>query len=441
MATQPDLTEVIQNYSSYLSYLSQATGVISDNLTNYITTGNPDYLKQVETYQNAINIVTPHLATLLGQIKEFTRIPTSPATQPISQLLQPTSQVPITHCAEPYKVSLDKEYTRLQYVSKIQDQVYFGLNEKQKYEAKNILERWLIDMANDSLPTDPDPIFTLEKLDINYPATKKMREEFIQKYIPNPDLTVNKILTLANEYLSLKVYHKAPEAKIIYDTVTIGEYSRKLPPNKLRILLNRSPSIYVLASMILRYACLLPGGQQWSLPLSFYQFLVNHYGVTIEAFASPINSQIIGIKEAGLNFCSLFYDTDSPYGSLGNFFDRNFTGKNVLANPPYIEDIMNKMADKMITECQNASQLGQIIRFFIVVPEWTDAIFYQKLIKSPFLVHQQSLQRGTVYFVSFDPKLGETHIPTNFNTHLFVLAVNITDDYTDLITNFNTIWK
>ena len=51
-------------------------------------------------------------------------------------------------------------------------------------------------------------------------------------------------------------------------------------------------------------------GLQGSLPVSVFQALKKHFGVTMECFASPLNCYF-------RQFCSAFADTDGYFGSRG----------------------------------------------------------------------------------------------------------------------------
>lgn len=323
---------------------------------------------------------------------------------------------------------LDKEVSRWDQVKNMLDESQKGLNPKQKYEMKNILERWLLTLANDKREGE-DAIFDKRKLNLQYSATSKMLSEMKDKHIFSPNPRFNSIIQYAMHYLSFTSYPRSNLPIIIDEnTVQINNYVRKLPPGKLQILLGLNNSLEVLGTMIMRYACLLIGGQQWAVPLELYQFIVERYGVTIEGFASPINSQILYINTS-LNYCSLFLDTDQPYGSLGDFFSVDFLGKSVYVNPPYVFDIMNRVSQKVIQICSNAGM--SFVRFFITVPEWTDAQYYIELMSSSFLVFHHSFPKGRHYYV--DTNHGFEKVPANFATHLFVLAVNIRDDYNEFI--------
>lgn len=330
----------------------------------------------------------------------------------------------------PRKNKLDKEVSRWNYVQNILTESLKGLNSGQAYEMKKILERWLLTLANDKRYQEQDEIFSKEKLNPQYPANIKMLSEMQEKRIPNMKPKYNSIIREANNYLTLTVYPKSNLPIVIDEnTIQINDYTRILPPGKLSILLQMNNDPDVIGSMIMRYACLIPGGQQWAIPLEMYQLMVTRYGVTVEGFASPINSQILYLGK-NLNYCSLFPDTDQPYGSSGDFFSIDFLGRSVYANPPYVPSVMDRMAQKIIQTCNNAGTSS--VRFFITVPEWTDAQYYMDLMSSPYLVFNLGFLYGQHYYV--DTNKGFEKVSAKFGTRLFVLAVNIIDDYNDIIT-------
>ena len=324
-----------------------------------------------------------------------------------------------------FKSKMDQHVARYQYINKMLP-TRGSLPNKLMYEMKNIIERWLLTLCNDP---SADLIFSYEKLNLKYPATAKMIQEMHEKKIPNVHNTVDYIIQCAVDYLQLTTY---PKHKIVInnDVVKINQYQRQLPPGKLKILLELNPDVNLLGAMIMRYACLLVGGQQWALPLEIHRYMVERYKVTVEGFASPINSQILYINK-NLNYCSVFKD-DAPYGSLGSFFDQDFTG-NIYANPPYINDIMYKMALKIIDSCSTRP-----VRFFITVPEWMDAEYYQLLNTSIYKVFDHGFKKGQHYYV--DTNAGFQRIPAYFGTHLFVLST-IEDNYDDLINFMNQVYN
>lgn len=113
-----------------------------------------------------------------------------------------------------------------------------------------------------------------------------------------------------------------------------------------------------------------------AFPNEGFKFLRDRFGVTVECFASPLNCW-------NQRICSVARDTDRFFGSLGNFF--RFEGKtgrvteedpglelggSFEANPPFVEAIMNEMAERieyLLTRYSHAP-----FSVIVVVPAWAD---------------------------------------------------------------------
>ena len=133
--------------------------------------------------------------------------------------------------------------------------------------------------------------------------------------------------------------------------------------------------------MLMRYYTLMAdGGQQWGMTSETFERLYAR-GVRLECFASPLNRKLVGgtapqNPQSELKFsdgitgfkrgvptphyCSLFVDTDAPFGSLGNFFHTDFPtlyaaalvdhgNGSIQLNPPFVEDILLKAAEKSLS--------------------------------------------------------------------------------------------
>ena len=74
--------------------------------------------------------------------------------------------------------------------------------------------------------------------------------------------------------------------------------------------------------MIMRYGVIISSSQHWAIPKTVYQKLINLYDINYEAFALPLNSQLMMVLPKSTEyFSSLFYDTDKYFGSVGSFFN------------------------------------------------------------------------------------------------------------------------
>jgi len=313
-------------------------------------------------------------------------------------------------------VSIDREYTRFWYVNSMKDTIEQSLTAKQSYEALNSLERWLLGLANIKTP-DIDPIFSLEKLDVSHTLTAKFLDELENKHIPGADIIVGTCIALAIQFLELPQFDPSPLPEFLDNTIIVGAYSRTLPVGRINLL---HMDITNIGIMCLRYSCLLPRGQQWNIPLPVYHLMVNKYGVTVEGFASPINSQILAVNQK-LHFCSLFPDTDHVFGSIGSFFDQDFDNLKILANPPFVLDLMDKMAVFLSDTFDRVTNFTCIC----VVPAWLDADYYTILNNHPYLKLSLELLSNNYYYVNSNDN--DKIIPASFPSRLFLLSKGFPD--------------
>lgn len=117
---------------------------------------------------------------------------------------------------------------------------------------------------------------------------------------------------------------------------------------------------------------------QLRINYDFYKFLKHEFNVNLELMASPINFQFN-------LYCSLFYDTDKYFGSLGNYVDvihnSNITGI-IYINPPYIELIQNNIVAKILHELNKEDrELGCIL----FLAYWPDSKSYNQVLNSKYL--------------------------------------------------------
>jgi hypothetical protein len=114
-------------------------------------------------------------------------------------------------------------------------------------------------------------------------------------------------------------------------------------------------------------------GLQAALPGAVFDVLLRLYGCNLECFASPLNCRYE-------RFFSAFPDTDAPFGSLGSFFDHDFTqGRCYQANAPFVDRFIHAMYDKMH---QSLSNCDDPLMFVVFVPAWTETSGWKALRES-----------------------------------------------------------
>jgi hypothetical protein len=194
---------------------------------------------------------------------------------------------------------------------------------------------------------DLDPKIILNELKLDK-LIKKYNQIFDLHYdkIKNKNIS-NIIITNKNNCLLYKNY------KICYNR-HIYKQLDKFYNNKF---INKDVLFFCL---LYRYNYMEAINQQLSIPYSIKQKLKDKYNVNFELFGSGINRYYD-------NYCSLFYDLEKYFGSMGNFFNIELIEGLYFANPPFDEDIMANMAIKLLDSLKKTNKpLG----FIINIPMW-----------------------------------------------------------------------
>lgn len=128
-----------------------------------------------------------------------------------------------------------------------------------------------------------------------------------------------------------------------------------------------------LFCLLARYDALKGTGYQAAIPDAMFQLLSERLGVKQECFASPLNHFLPA-------YCSAFPDIDCFFGSAGSFFDMDspITGS-FEANPPFVEEIMAVLAEKIERWLAGSAQP---LSFVVVMPGWAGTPACVKLSQS-----------------------------------------------------------
>lgn len=307
-------------------------------------------------------------------------------------------------------------------------------------EYLNILERLLLTLANE--PIDGDAIFSAAKLKDNHPAVKKMFGELADKRLPRSLGT----RILADSRTWLKTKNNVTNVrvqfinKIFKLTPNVGKVFVYAFPDNLLIKLLRRGSAEQLACVCLRYACILQQAQQWANSDVFYNILVNDLGASIEGFASPLNTRIL-LQSDTAQFCSLFPDVDAPFGSIGSFFEQDYTGKTISVCPPYTGQIFDQILATTKEQIESAIQNKTTIRMIFGIADWPDIPLVEFLERSEHTKYKKIVKRGDYAF--FDTKTGSA-IVTSFSNRYYVIDIGndttnykkMFDDYFEKIRDF-----
>lgn len=113
---------------------------------------------------------------------------------------------------------------------------------------------------------------------------------------------------------------------------------------------------------------------------------------TLEAFAGTLNSNLP-------NYCSLFYDLESKFGSKGSFLQTVFdcSYKCIVSNPPYLANVMNKSSNIIIKYLDKCNDLNVII----IIPDWRSAEEYIEDKNIQISINEHEQERQNVSYTSY----------------------------------------
>lgn len=272
-------------------------------------------------------------------------------------------------------------------------------------ECKNIFERWIMSMVN-TRSNAQNQLSVYHVSDIDDFFNQKMVSELVEKRILNQvgaKATVKKILnmvsmTIANITIASASHHVELQDSFLIYYENQAVFRVKIDTDSLKTMLRIGGEVATLAAS-LRYEVLSTGGQQWGLPRAHVKYLYEAFNVRNEAFASPLNSRLMGMPDA--HFCSLFLDTDEVFGSIGNFFSIDnasviSTKGNWIVNPPFVEKILEQAAVKCLEILELQGAKAPV--FFYIMPAWVDSNTYNMLHNSKYCAAELRLEPGTYYY-------------------------------------------
>ncbi len=112
--------------------------------------------------------------------------------------------------------------------------------------------------------------------------------------------------------------------------------------------------------ILFRYQLLSSNNNQLALLPSIYKKMEQDFCLSVECFASAINT-------SSNYFCSLYYDVEKYFGSIGNFFNIIPTRGTFSFNPPYQYDIISNGVHKLIKHLEETTEK---LTFIITIPIW-----------------------------------------------------------------------
>lgn len=133
-----------------------------------------------------------------------------------------------------------------------------------------------------------------------------------------------------------------------------------------------------LYCMLTRYQALGAHGNQCAVPPACFDVLREHLHVSLECFASPMNTR-------HERYCSLFMDVDAPFGSLGSFFTFHPSAGSYEANPPFEPHTLLAAVRHAEDLLVAADAENRPLSFAFVVPTWEPLPFHHQLERSKWL--------------------------------------------------------
>ena len=378
------------------------------------------------------------------------------------------------------RTTISDEYQRYRTIMEILDQAikfissgHINLNDKEydiiKYETKNIIERLLLGWANRAtLKCFPDPIlngnekYKEYKKELIYQRNKHRLFKYQINEIKSHVKNIKKIIKL---YIS-KRKNKDIEREIEprwsittqgnLSTFTIIDprtekitYERSIKASRMNLLINLAngsdpegglSAKELVVKLLLRYACIISGPSHWEAPIEYFRILYK-LGVRFESFSSPINSNFLLPEFTDTHICSLFYDTDKVFHSTGGFFQVDFLNYYsetftpiIVVGPPYYDELIYKIAKKIVKDCTRAKNENKKIRFIVTHSNsWDYSEGFRILKTSEYCRFDHVFKRNEH---AYNNDKGE-QIKARFETRLFVLdhGIPIDDEYKKELVN------
>jgi hypothetical protein len=308
----------------------------------------------------------------------------------------------------------------------------------------------------------------------------KNKEEIIKFIIDNNNLEYEKILTKNNDYKTnifinqnrdnfvIKKYFTSEKRNNIdinfYKFNIIYNFNLKIfnirlinilnnliipvkKYNKLKKIYSGFPDEFdkYIFLILFRYQLLGSNNNQLAVLPTILNKMKKDFELNIECFASTINT------ETDI-YCSIYYDIEKYFGSIGSFFNIEIKKGTYSFNPPYQKDIIEKGIYKLFNFLKNKDE----ITFIITIPIWdnigkeimrgkneennNDTIEYDD-----FLIINKI--KNSEYFrgLRMISKNDFTYLDHNFhlyknttiqNTYIIILS-NFENNYIDVINNYN----
>lgn len=265
---------------------------------------------------------------------------------------------------------------------------YKHFQEMSKEINPKILEGFFIDNANETAMEGavPDP-FVLSLRFSEYTGGGK-KFEMIKNFLANrPEPTRGR----------LEVYSTSFAWKSL---VGKEAYHFPITPRIADLMARDIVNDGDVAKMIVRYESMGAAGQFTMTPRSVVRHLVEKHNIKYEGFGAPFN--------VDLPFCSLMFDVDIPFGSMGPFSYEQLLRRsgNWSINPPFTLKLLELALSSILKACE-ALPKDDDTQFHMLFPGWEDDPWMDILtgkVYSEFLVETIHMRLGEFSFERINGK-------------------------------------
>jgi hypothetical protein len=174
-----------------------------------------------------------------------------------------------------------------------------------------------------------------------------------------------------NSYIPIAVYNKLKKR--------FDEYCKT---NTKNTALKQLKCDDLIACIMIRYATIQSMGNQMGIPISAKQQF-SKCGVNFEGFSSSLNHYY-------KYYCSMFYDLEKYFGSLGSFMNITYKRGIYMHNPPYEKKLLYNMV-KIISESLESSD--EKMAFYFGAPIWE----YYPEYTLPDIVHNSKFFKKEIF--------------------------------------------
>lgn len=297
----------------------------------------------------------------------------------------------------------------------------------------------------------------IDELDNNYNNILINLKKY--KTIDNNNITISKKIISENrnnnliEFIKFDINHNINilniKLKSILQNIILPKNIYLKMINKIsknNKLIDKDKLIWII---LFRYQLLSSNNNQLAVLPNILNKMEKDFNLKFETFGSAINTNT-------KNFCSLYYDVERYFGSVGSFFNTKFLEGCYSFNPPYQKDIIDNGIKKILNCLNDSNILNLKLTFLITIPIWDiEGKNKMKELKSENnnnKINYKDMEiikvvKNSKYFqgLRMISKNDFTYIDYNFhlfknttiqNTYLIVLS-NFKNNYIDKINSYN----